>query len=52
LAIMVAQGNPHRIAAPADLAKPGVRLVRRPQGASAPTLLRHILDAAKIRPAS
>ena len=49
LAIMVAQGNPHRIAAPADLAKPGVRLVRRPEGAGAPTQLRRVLDAAKIR---
>jgi hypothetical protein len=46
---MVAQGNPHRIAAPADLAKPGVRLVRRPEGAGAPTQLRRVLDAAKIR---
>src|ERR1700730_9196539 len=29
--------------------QPGVRLVRRPEGAGAPRLVRHVLDAAKIR---
>jgi putative molybdopterin biosynthesis protein len=47
--MVVAEGNPHGIAAPADLAKPGVRLVRRQEGAGAQTLLRHILEAANIR---
>jgi putative molybdopterin biosynthesis protein len=47
--MVVAEGNPHGIAAPADLAKPGVRLVRRQEGASSQTLLRHILEAANIR---
>lgn len=47
--LVVAPGNPRRILEPADLAKPGVRLVRRQEGAGAQTLLRHLLAQAKLR---
>jgi putative molybdopterin biosynthesis protein len=47
--LVLAQGNPRRIAEPADLARPGIRLVPRQEGAGAQILLRHLLDQAKLR---
>lgn len=46
---VLAPGNPHRILAPADLARPGVRVVRRQEGAGGQILLRHVLHQAKLR---
>jgi putative molybdopterin biosynthesis protein len=47
--LVLARGNPRRIAEPADLARPGVRLVPRQEGAGAQILLRHLLDQARLR---
>jgi excisionase family DNA binding protein len=46
---VVAEGNPLRLLAAADLARPGIRLVRRQEGAGAQILLRHLLAEAKLR---
>lgn len=47
--LVVAAGNPRGIAGLADLAKPGIRVMRRQEGAGAQILLRHLLDQAGIR---
>ncbi len=47
--LVLAPGNPRGILAPADLGQPGLRLVRRQEGAGAQTLLRHVLAQAKLR---
>lgn len=47
--LVLARGNPRRIAEPSDLARPGVRLVPRQEGAGAQILLRHLLEQAKLR---
>jgi excisionase family DNA binding protein len=47
--LVVAPGNPQDIAAIADLARPGIRLVQRQPGAGAQILLRHLLDKAGLR---
>jgi putative molybdopterin biosynthesis protein len=47
--LVLARGNPRRITEPADLARPGIRLVPRQEGAGAQILLRHLLDQAKLR---
>ncbi len=46
---IVAPGNPQGIAAPTDLARPGVRLVRREEGDPGQILLHHLLYQAKLR---
>src|SRR6185437_11682373 len=47
--LVVARGNPQRLAGIADLARPGIRLVPRQEGAGAQILLRQLLDQAKQR---
>jgi len=47
--LVLAPGNPRGIREPADLAKPGLRLVRRQEGAGGQILLRQVLSQAKLR---
>jgi putative molybdopterin biosynthesis protein len=47
--LVVARGNPRRIAGIADLGAAGMRIVRRQDGAGAQILLRHLLDEARLR---
>ena len=46
----VAPGNPHRIRKPADIARPGVRIVNREPGAGARRLLDRLLRKAGVPP--
>lgn len=47
--LVLAPRNPRRILAPADLARPGIRVVQRQEGAGAQILLRHLLNQAKVK---
>lgn len=47
--LAVAPGNPKGIAGAADLARPGMRLVRREEGDAGQILLHHLLAQAKLR---
>jgi putative molybdopterin biosynthesis protein len=47
--LIVAPGNPRQIAAVGDLARPGVRLVRRREEDAGQILLHHLLEQARIR---
>ena len=47
--LVLARGNPHGIRELAELARPGIRLVRRQEGAGAQILLHQLLAAAKLR---
>jgi putative molybdopterin biosynthesis protein len=48
--LMVAPGNPHKLAGLADLAKPGVRLINRQPGSGTRSLLDYRLRLAGVAP--
>jgi putative molybdopterin biosynthesis protein len=47
--VLVAPGNPRRIAGAGDLVRPGLRLVRREEGDPGQILLHHLLERARLR---
>ena len=49
--LIVAPGNPKKIGAVSDLARPGIRLANRPEGTGTRLLLEHELRKADIDPA-
>jgi putative molybdopterin biosynthesis protein len=47
--LLVAPGNPRRLAGVGDLARPGIRLVRHREGDAGQILLHHLLEQARLR---
>lgn len=50
--LIVARGNPHRLASMADLARRGLRMVNRQRGSATRAMIDELLAAAKQRPES
>ena len=48
--LIVARGNPHRLAGLADIARRGLRMVNRQRGSGTRQLIDELLAAAKLRP--
>ena len=50
--VIVARGNPHRLASLADVARRGLRLVNRQRGSGTRSLIDELLASSRIRPES